>query len=133
MTANPVSVAFREDERNPGHVKVSVFIGRNPGSRGHSGQITIRTDEWDEMVEQIEIIGHPYQRMEIQDPMKRDDDPIDEDGSLKPFDGAKVMTIGPPPECIPRWFKSLNDAHHASPTSSTWHLLPGAFGPLESL
>lgn len=48
-----VSVGFRENTRNPGHVRVSVFVGRNEGARGHSGEIVIRTDEWDELVDRI--------------------------------------------------------------------------------
>lgn len=48
-----VSIAFRENSRNPGHVRVSVFIGRNKGARGNSGEIVVRTDEWDELRHQI--------------------------------------------------------------------------------
>jgi len=44
------TISLREDERNPGHVRVSVFVGRQPGSRGHAGQIVLRTDEWDDLV-----------------------------------------------------------------------------------
>jgi len=51
--ADLVTVALREDDRNPGHVRVSVFVGRRPGSRGHSGQIVLRTDEWDDLSERI--------------------------------------------------------------------------------
>ena len=45
----PVTIAFREDSRNPGHVTLSVFTGRNEGARGHGGTIVMRTDEWDEL------------------------------------------------------------------------------------
>lgn len=59
MRADYVSVAFREDERNPAHVTVSVFVGRNEGSRGHAGQITVRADEWDELVTALSLLGTP--------------------------------------------------------------------------
>lgn len=49
MSRGPVKLAFRVDERGPGHTKVSVFVGRQVGSRGHSGQLVFRTDEWDEL------------------------------------------------------------------------------------
>ncbi len=51
--SEPVTVAFREITRNPGHVEVSVFVGRNEGARGNSGLLTLRTDEWDELQEAI--------------------------------------------------------------------------------
>ena len=51
--SEPVTVAFRETTRNPGHVRVSVFVGRNDGARGNSGELTLRTDEWDELQEAI--------------------------------------------------------------------------------
>ena len=44
-----VTIALREESRNPGHVLIGVFIGRNKGSRGRSGTLTLRTDEWDEI------------------------------------------------------------------------------------
>jgi len=53
MNDGPVTVAFRVDRQNPGHTFASVFIGRNVGARGHSGQLTIRTDEWNELVERL--------------------------------------------------------------------------------
>ena len=46
MTVAPVSVGFRFNRMNPGHVTVSIFAGRNPGSRGHAGELVFRTDEW---------------------------------------------------------------------------------------
>lgn len=57
----PVTVMFREDGRNPGHARVSVFVGRQPGARGHSGQLVLRTDEWDELRRVLEgpQHGHP--------------------------------------------------------------------------
>ena len=45
----PVTAAVRLDSANPGHAKVSVFVGRNEGARGHSGTLTFRTDEWAEL------------------------------------------------------------------------------------
>lgn len=52
MTEHPraVRVGLRVDDRNPGHVHVSVFAGRNPGARGHAGKVTFRSDEWDEIM-----------------------------------------------------------------------------------
>lgn len=45
----PVTIAFREDARNPAHVSLSVFIGRNEGARGLAGHLVVRTNEWDEL------------------------------------------------------------------------------------
>lgn len=53
----PVTVTFREDDRNDAHVRVSVFIGRNEGARGHAGQLVMRTDEWDEARPWLETFG----------------------------------------------------------------------------
>ena len=44
-------IRLREDSRNPAHLQVSVFVGRNEGSLGHAGQITLRVDEWDDLVD----------------------------------------------------------------------------------
>jgi hypothetical protein len=44
-----VTVMMREVWRNPGHTGVQIFVGRNPGARGCSGEVTMRTDEWDEL------------------------------------------------------------------------------------
>lgn len=52
--AGSVSIRLREDHRWPAHVQVSVFVGRNEGSRGHAGVITLRVDEWDELVERLD-------------------------------------------------------------------------------
>ena len=49
MRALPVTVGMRENTRGPGHTDVSVFVGRTRGSRAHAGEITLRTDEWDEL------------------------------------------------------------------------------------
>ncbi len=57
MAERGVSVGWRVDEQNPGHTKVSVFIGRNPGARGHAGQLTIRTDEWEELAEELDVLA----------------------------------------------------------------------------
>lgn len=46
-----IYIGFRENSRNPGHCRISVFVGRKRGSRGHSGEIVLRTDEWDEIRE----------------------------------------------------------------------------------
>lgn len=50
----PTTILLREDDRNPGHVRVTVWIGRNPGARGNSGTLTIRTDEWDELRDRLD-------------------------------------------------------------------------------
>ena len=55
--ARHVTITFREDERNEAHVRVSVFVGRNPGARGHSGQLVLRTDEWDEARVWLDTLG----------------------------------------------------------------------------
>jgi hypothetical protein len=41
-----VSFVFRVIERNPRHTRVSVFAGTRAGSRGHSGVLVFRTEEW---------------------------------------------------------------------------------------
>lgn len=49
------TVTFRVDAANPGHVHLTVFIGRNPGARGHSGTLTLRTDELAELLSPAEV------------------------------------------------------------------------------
>lgn len=51
MQRHPVSCAVRLVSRNPGHVRVAVFAGRNEGARGHSGELVFRADEWMELVD----------------------------------------------------------------------------------
>ena len=63
---DPVTVRLREDIRNPGHVHLSVFVGRHDGSRGHSGQLVLRTDEWDELRAKI-VNGDPCDILEVAD------------------------------------------------------------------
>lgn len=46
---HPVTWLFVEIDRNEAHVRVNVFIGRQPGSRGRAGELVLRTDEWDEL------------------------------------------------------------------------------------
>jgi hypothetical protein len=49
MTATdtrPVLLGFRLNDQNPGHVRVSLFAGRNEGERGNSGTVAFRTGEW---------------------------------------------------------------------------------------
>ena len=43
------TVHLRVFDRNPGHTKAHVFVGRNPDARGNSGVLTFRTDEFDEL------------------------------------------------------------------------------------
>ncbi len=50
MTTQVVTMGFRESDRNPGHVVIQVFAGRNVGARAQSGSLLFRTDEWDEAV-----------------------------------------------------------------------------------
>lgn len=45
----PVSAAMRVDSENREHTTVTVFAGRNPGARGHSGTLTFRTDELEDL------------------------------------------------------------------------------------
>lgn len=45
------TVTMRVDDVNPGHCWVSVFVGRNPGSRGYAGRLTFRTDELAELLD----------------------------------------------------------------------------------
>lgn len=44
-----VTAAMRVDWENPGHTGVTVFVGRNPGARGHSGSLVFRSDELTEL------------------------------------------------------------------------------------
>lgn len=56
-TCPATTVMFREIARNPGHVMVRVWVGRNPGARGAAGTLTLRTDEWDELAAQPRTAG----------------------------------------------------------------------------
>lgn len=51
------TVMFREVDRNPGHVRITVWIGRNHGARGNAGTLTLRTDEWDELIAEPRTLG----------------------------------------------------------------------------
>jgi len=62
---DPVTIWFREDDRNPGHTRVSVFVGRYVGARGHSGVLTLRTDEWDEIVGKLRD-GDPCDLLDLE-------------------------------------------------------------------
>lgn len=46
---NEVTCGMRVDSSNEAHTMVSVFVGRNEGARGHSGNLVFRTDEWREI------------------------------------------------------------------------------------
>jgi hypothetical protein len=56
MMDEMVTLGLREliHKSNAGHVKVQVFVGRNAGSRGNSGELTIRRDEWEALQAEIE-------------------------------------------------------------------------------
>lgn len=45
------SAGYRIDHADSGHVHVSVFVGKRPGARGHSGALIFRTDEWTALIE----------------------------------------------------------------------------------
>ena len=49
MDRAPVRAGIRTDTQNPGHTRLSVFVGRIEGSRGHAGVLTLRTDEMREL------------------------------------------------------------------------------------
>ena len=70
-------IGFREDTRNPGHVNVSVFIGRNDNARGRSGTLTIRTDEWDEICDRNRRIAGASVRIEIMKSAEQEQDEVD--------------------------------------------------------
>lgn len=53
----PPTIHLRIDDANPGHTRLSVFVGRNPGARCHSGQIVLRTDEWEQLLGYINEDG----------------------------------------------------------------------------
>ena len=53
--SRPVSLMLRIVDQNAGHTTCTVWIGRTPGSRGNSGSLVIRTDEFDELVAQLGI------------------------------------------------------------------------------
>lgn len=60
MRGDPVKVAVRVDSFNPEHTHLSVFIGRNEGARAHCGHLTVRTDEWREIVDKgVGLLDHP--------------------------------------------------------------------------
>jgi len=54
---SPVTAGVKVVDRNPGHVRLSVYSGRNPYARGHSGTLTVRTDEWPEFRARLELAG----------------------------------------------------------------------------
>ncbi len=66
MLQGYVSIGFREDERNDAHVRVSVFVGRALRQRGHAGQLTLRSEEWDELADRLAKLGAGY--IEILEP-----------------------------------------------------------------
>lgn len=47
MSDRPVTCTYSVVEQNPGHTRLSVYVGRTPGARGHAGVITLRTDEYE--------------------------------------------------------------------------------------
>lgn len=57
---NGVTIAVREISRNPGHVYLSVWMGRDPGARGHCGDLVVRTDEWDDLRHNAQVGGNEF-------------------------------------------------------------------------
>jgi hypothetical protein len=53
MDERPVSMLFRVVDWNPAHVRVGVWVGRNVGARGKSGELVFRVDEWDHVRERL--------------------------------------------------------------------------------
>ena|GEM_PF-6382058 len=75
------TITFRVDEANHGHVTLSVFIGRNPGARGHSGRLVLRTDEFIDLLD-----DHVVRRF-------RGSDPLTLRGLVRFTDDEQVATI----------------------------------------
>lgn len=46
-----LSYNFRVEHETPGHITVGVFAGKQPGSRGKCGTLTMEPQEWDELQE----------------------------------------------------------------------------------
>ena len=44
-----VTAVVRIQEANPAHVTVSVWVGRQPGSRGRAGTLAFGANEWAEL------------------------------------------------------------------------------------
>jgi len=53
----PVSASGKITDRNAGHVRLTIYTGRNKYARGHSGTLTFRTDEWRELRARLEFAG----------------------------------------------------------------------------
>lgn len=53
MNIGQIRIGFREDKIEGGHTRVSVFVGKQIGQRGHAGTITLRNDEWIELSETL--------------------------------------------------------------------------------
>lgn len=49
----PVLMGFRDATEAPGHKRVQVLVGRNPGARSNAGTIVLRPDEWPEVREAL--------------------------------------------------------------------------------
>jgi len=47
------------------HTQVTVFAGRTPGSRGHTGTLSFRNEEWDALRKLLE--GRPGVEIEERD------------------------------------------------------------------
>jgi hypothetical protein len=74
MPLNDIDITFGMRElvhkSNPGHVRIQVFVGRGSGSRGNSGELTIRRAEWDEWRDQIrENCGSLAEYVDVLDPL----------------------------------------------------------------
>ncbi len=49
MNVGQIRIGFRADSVDGGHTRVSVFVGKMIGQRGHAGQLTLRNEEWFEL------------------------------------------------------------------------------------
>lgn len=66
----PVTAALRVVARNPGHVTLSVWVGRTPGNRGRAGKLTLRTDEWDDLgYREGDVLIVEFQLLDDQPPL----------------------------------------------------------------
>jgi hypothetical protein len=53
VDAPPVTFGVKVIAENPGHVTFLLFAGRTPDSRGRSGQLVLRADEYPEFLRRL--------------------------------------------------------------------------------